>query len=70
MMLKVISFVLHYIFLPRINRVPKILLNFGTNIQKTEKNWSTEQIWTNRMIGFQNRQYLHIADIHDFEIDA
>ena len=22
------------------------------------------------MIGFQNRQYLHISDIHDFEIDA
>ena len=44
-------FVLHYIFIPWINRVSKrFVKSWNKHPIRTENNWSPEQIWTNGMI--------------------
>ena len=64
-------FLLHYIFLPRINRVLKSFVkSWNKHPIRTENSWSPEQITTNGTTDLQNRQYQHISEIHDFEIDG
>jgi len=44
-------FVLHYIFLPRINNtVDHFIVGWNKHPLRTEKNWSPEKLWTNGMM--------------------
>ena len=57
---------LHYIFLPRIN---KVISSFVTEWKRhpirTEKNWSPERIWTNGMIDVRNMHQCQIAELNE-----
>ena len=58
-------YVLHKVFLPRIN---KVLDSFTSGWNKyplrTEKNWSPQRIWTNGVIDARNRHLTAVSDMH------
>ena len=57
-------FVLHLIFLPRINRALESFVEaWNLHPIRTEQNWTPEQIWMNGMIDFRNRQLTAVADV-------
>lgn len=48
-------FVLHFVFLPRINRALKEFTNaFNAHPMRTERNWNPDQIWVNGTIQKEN----------------
>ena len=58
-------YVLHRIFLPRINNVlEQLTLGWNKHPLRTAQNWSPEQIWVNGMNDQINRSQLQIADLH------
>ena len=59
-------YVLHYIYLPRINHVVASFISCWNNHPlRTANNWSPVQIWTNGMIDKRNNNIRHIAEIQD-----
>ena len=58
-------YLLHMIFLPRINRVVEsFCLSWNSHPLRTEKNWTPLQIWTNGMVDNRNMNILHVAELH------
>ena len=66
-----VRYVLHYICVPRINHFKTSFVQ-GWNIHplRNEKNWTPQQIWTNRMIDQKGCGIQHIAEINDMPIGA
>ena len=61
--------VLHYVFLPRINRVIESFTSGWNDHQlRTEHNWSPNRIWNNGMIDRRNRNQHQIAEIFEADI--
>ena len=59
-------FILHYIYLPRINHTINIFIDSWNNHPvRTMKNWSPRKIWTNGMIDARNRHINHIQELQD-----
>lgn len=57
-------FALHFIFLPRINRVLESFIKaWNHHPIRTEQNWTPEQIWINGMIDVRNRELTAVADV-------
>ena len=57
-------FALHYIFLPRINRVVDSFVEaWNHHPVRTEHNWTPEQMWMNGMIDLRNNQLTAVADV-------
>ena len=58
-------YVLRKVFLPRIN---KVLDSFTSGWNKhplqTEKNWSSQRIWTNVVIDPRKRHLIAVSDMH------
>ena len=51
-------FVLHYVYLPRINAaIDSFVEAWNKHPKRTERNWSPEQIWSNGMIDSQWKTY-------------
>ena len=58
------KFALHYIYLPRINRVLSSFTSAWNNQPlRTENNSSPERIWVNGMINVRNHQLMAVAEI-------
>jgi hypothetical protein len=57
-------FVLHYVFLPRINNALDSFREAWNNHPiRTEHNWSPVQIWMNGMIDLRNQHLTAVADV-------
>lgn len=67
-------FILHYVFLPRINKaVERFLHAWNHHLMRTERNWSPIQMWTNGMVDNCNHGhtgYISISDDHIDDPDA
>ena len=64
-------YVLHYIFVPRINHViTSFKQGWNSHPLRSEKNWTPKQIWTNGMIDQRRRGILHIAEINDIPVGS
>ena len=64
-------YVLHYIFVPRINHViTSFKQGWNSHPLTSEKNWTPKQIWTNGMIDQRHRGILHIAEINDIPVGS
>ena len=64
-------YVLHYIFVPRINHViTSFVQGWNSHPLRSEKNWTPQQIWTNGMIDQRRRGILHIAEINDMPVGS
>ena len=59
-------FVLHFVFLPRINVAIDSFVNaWNRHPVRTEQNWSPEQMWANGMLDITNRHLLAVADVRN-----
>lgn len=59
-------FILHYVFLPRINRViTSFTAGWNNHPLRTERNWSPNRIWNNGMIDRRNRSQHQVAELFD-----
>ena len=59
-------YVLHYIFLPRINHaIDSFKTGWNNHPLQTERNWSPIRLWTNGMIDMRNSQVPHIAELQE-----
>ena len=59
-------FVLHFVFLPRINRgLERLTSAWNNHPIRTERNWSPLQIWTNGMIDMRNQMITAVSDVAD-----
>lgn len=59
-------FILHYVFLPRINRViTSFTAGWNNHPLRTERNWSPNRIWNNGMIDRRNRNQHQVAELFD-----
>ncbi|XP_044183537.1 uncharacterized protein LOC122964112 [Acropora millepora] len=57
-------FVLHYVYLPRINAaIDSFVEAWNKHPIRTERNWSPEQIWSNGMIDRFNGRLTAVADV-------
>ncbi|KAJ7383363.1 hypothetical protein OS493_028441 [Desmophyllum pertusum] len=57
-------FVLHYVYLPRINAaIDSFVEAWNKHPMRTERNWSPEQIWSNGMIDRVNGRLIAVADV-------
>ena len=57
-------FVLHYVYLPRINAaIDSFVEALNKHSIRTERNWSPEQIWSNGMIDRVNGRLAAVADV-------
>ena len=57
-------FVLHYVYLPRINAtIDSFVEAWNKHSIRTERNWSPEQIWFNGMIDRVNGRLAAVADV-------
>ena len=57
-------FVLHYVYLPRINAaIVSFVEAWNKHPIRTERNWSPEQIWSNGMIDRVNGRVIAVADV-------
>ena len=57
-------FVLHYVYLPRINAaIASFVEAWNKHPIRTERNWSPEQIWSNGMIDRVNGRLVAVADV-------
>lgn len=57
-------FVLHYVYLPRINAaIDSFVEAWNKHPIRTERNWSPEQIWSNGMIDRVNGRLTAVADV-------
>ena len=64
-------YVLHYIFVPRINHViTSFKQEWNSHPLRSEKNWTPQQIWTNGMIDQRRLGILHIAEINDIPVGS
>lgn len=62
-------FVLHYVYLPRINHaLQEFAAAFNNRPMRTENNWSPEKIWTNGMINEAVRQLSARDEIENIEL--
>ena len=62
-------YVLHYIFVPRINHViTSFVQGWKGHPLRSEKNWTPQQIWTNEMIDQWRRGITDIAEINDIPV--
>ena len=62
-------FVLHYVYLPRINHaLQEFAAAFNNRPMRTENNWSPEKIWTNGMINEAVRQLSASDEIENIEL--
>jgi len=60
-------YILHYIFVPRINFAISSFVNGWNNHPlRTERNWSPNQLWTSGMIDSRNNSLAHIREFQDF----
>ena len=58
-------FVLHFVFLPRINRgLERLTSAWNNHPIRTERNWSPLQIWTNGMVDIRNNSIAAVSDFH------
>lgn len=59
-------FILHYIFLPRINHaIESFVDSWNAHPIRTEKNWSPTLLWTNGMVDSRNSNIRHIAEMQN-----
>lgn len=59
-------FVLHYVYLARINHVITSFTNsWNHHPLRTMKNWSPVQIWTNGMMDIRNNHLHHISELQN-----
>ena len=59
-------FLLHYIFLPRINKViESFILGWNSHPLRTEKNWNPTKIWTHGMIDQRNSNVMQVAELQN-----
>lgn len=59
-------YILHYIYLPRINHtIYNFVSGWNNHPLRTEKNWSPIQLWTNGVIDRRNSYLPHIALIQE-----
>ena len=57
-------FVLHYVFLPRINHViASFVQGWNHHPLRSERNWSPERLWTNGMVDQRNHRIRHVAEL-------
>ncbi len=62
-------FILHYIYLPRINHaLQEFAAAFNNRPMRTENNWSPEKIWTNGMLNAAVAQLSGRNDIENIEL--
>ena len=60
------KFILHFVFLPRINVAIDSFVNaWNRHPMRTEHNWSPEQMWVNGMVDSTNRHLLAVADVRN-----
>lgn len=56
---------LHFVFLPRINRgLERLTSAWNNHPIRTERNWSPLQIWTNGMVDIRNNSIAAVSDFH------
>ena len=59
-------FLLHYIFLSRLNAViASFVVSWNKHPLRTEGNWSPERIWLNGMIDKRNNHQCQVADVYE-----
>ena len=64
------KYILHYVFLPRINYVlSSFVSSWNNHPLRTERNWSPLKIWTNGMMDRRNHHITHIAEIQGSSSD-
>ena len=60
------KFILHYVFLPRINRVIKSFMRgWNSHPFRSERNWTPEQLWANGMMDLRNFHVTHVAEVQE-----
>ena len=58
------KYVLHYLFVPRINLViDSFVEGWNRHQLRNERNWSPERLWTNGMIDQRNHNISHVAEL-------
>jgi len=56
--------ILHYIFLPRINKtLESFCLAWNDHPIRTERNWTPNRLWLNGMIDIRNRNLCTVQDV-------
>lgn len=59
------TFILHYIYLPRINRVIKSFVSgWNKHPLRSERNWSPERLWANGMFDLRNQNLTQVSELH------
>ena len=62
--------VLHYVFLPRINKVIETFVaGWNNHPIRTENNWSPNKIWTNSMLDRRNRNQMQVGEMFSSPLD-
>ncbi|CAB4030763.1 PREDICTED: uncharacterized protein LOC107332848, partial [Paramuricea clavata] len=57
-------FILHYVYLPRINTAIESFVDaWNKHPIRTERNWTPEQIWSNRMMNRVNERLTAVVDV-------
>ena len=60
------KFILHYVFLPRINHVIKSFMReWNNHALRSERNWTPEQLWANGMMDLRNSYVTHVAEVQE-----
>jgi hypothetical protein len=63
-------FILHYVFLPRINRaIESFVQAWNHHPMRTERNWSPIQMWTNGMVDIRHRSRTGSISVADNQVD-
>lgn len=63
------KFVLHYVYLPRLNRALSSFASaWNSHPLRTENNRSPERIWVNGMMNLRNHQLMAVADIAEQDV--
>lgn len=58
------KFILHYVFVPRINLViESFVQGWNRHPLRTERNWSPERIWANGMVDQRNHNISHVNEL-------
>ena len=58
------KFILHYVFLPRINHVIKnFMRGWNSHPLRSERKWTPEQLWANGMMDLRNSHVTDVAEV-------
>ena len=59
-------YLLHYVFIPRINQViESFTVGWNNHPIRTEKNWCQNKLWTNGMLDPDNNELVQVNELHN-----